>query len=151
MELERIKQNLENRFSAVLKAGEKRKIIFWYDTEGQFADLIDELKLANAKLHRLTDSNYFCTKYLLEVEDNESNYLIYANNRPAKDEDNWLIDIMLYSYEFSADRLALQMEELGINKNIKSLVKDYQKFFNSRERRNKLAGYDVSFVRFEIS
>lgn len=144
MELERIKKNLENRFSADLKAGEKRKIIFWYDTEGQFADLIEELQLENAKLHRLMDSNYFCTKYLLEVEDTESNYLIYANNRPARDEDNWLIDIMLYSYEFFADRLALQMEELGINRNLKPLVKDYQKFFNSRERRKKLAGYGIA-------
>jgi hypothetical protein len=114
MELERIKKNLENRFSADLKAGEKRKIIFWYDAEGQFTDLIEELEIANAKLHRLMDSNYFCTKYLLEVEDTESNYLVYSNNRPARDEDNWLIDIMLYSYEFSADRLALQMEEVMV-------------------------------------
>ncbi len=144
MELELIKQNLESKFSANLKAGEKRKIIFWYDTEGQFADLIDELQLENAKLHRLTETNYFCTKYLLETEDTESNYLIYANNRPARDEDNWLIDIVLYSYEFSADRLALQMEELGINKTLKPLVKDYQKFFNSNERRKKLAGYGVN-------
>jgi len=144
MELQIIEQSLDKKFAEKLKDGAKRKIIFWYDTEGQFLDIIDKLHLDHAKVHHLTETNHFCTKYLLEVEDTDSNYLIYANTRPARDEDNWLIDILLYSYEFSADRLVLHMEELGINKALKPLVKNYDKFFNSGERRKKLAGYGIT-------
>jgi len=144
MEQELIEQSLDKKFAESLKPGEKRRIIFWYDTEGQFRDLIDDLHLEDAKIHRLTENNHFSTKYLLEAEDTESNYLIYANNRPAWDVDNWLIDIILYSYEFSADRLALHMDELGINKGLKALVKNYEKFFNSAGRRKKLAACGIA-------
>ena len=41
MEREQIEQSLNKKFEEALRPGEKRKIIFWYDTEGQFADLIN--------------------------------------------------------------------------------------------------------------
>jgi uncharacterized protein (TIGR02687 family) len=141
MEREQIEQSLNKKFEEALRPGEKRKIVFWYDTEGQFADLINELHLQQARVHQLTGHNYFYTKYLLEVEDTESNYLVYANHRPASDEDNWLIDTYLYSYEFYADRLLLQMEELGIPMSLRPQVKRYEKFFKNAERRKRLASY----------
>lgn len=141
MEREQIEQSLNKKFKETLEPGEKRKIVFWYDSEQQFADLIDELELEQAKVHRLTERNYFYTKYLLEVEDTESNYIIYADHRPARDEDNWLIDTFLYSYEFYADRLLIQMEDLGIPLTLKPTVKHHEKFFKSAERRKKLASY----------
>ncbi len=141
MERGQIEQSLNKKFNEALRPGEKRKIVFWYDTEGQFIDLIDELHLEQVKVHHLTEHNYFYTKYLLEVEDTESNYLIYANHRPARDEDNWLLDTYLYSYEFYADRLLIQMEELGIPMSLRPQVKRYEKFFKNAERRKRLASY----------
>ncbi|HHV15227.1 MAG TPA: BREX-1 system phosphatase PglZ type A [Gelria sp.] len=141
MEREQIEQSLNKKFEEALRPGEKRKIVFWYDTEGQFTDLINELHLEPVKVHQLTEHNYFYTKYLLEVKDTASNYLIYANHRPARDEDNWLIDTLLYSYEFYADRLVLQMEELGIPMSLRPQVKRYEKFFKNAERRKRLASY----------
>lgn len=143
MERKQIEKSLNKKFTEALRPGEKRKIIFWYDTEGQFVDLIDKLELVQAKVHRLTDRNYFSTKYLLEVEDTTSNYLIYANSRPIRDEDNWLIDTFLYSFEFYADRLLMKMEELDIPMSLRSLVKRYAKFFKSNERCKRLASYGI--------
>lgn len=144
MEREYIAKSLGKRFAEANKPGEKRKIIFWYDPDKQFADLIEGLKLTNAKIHRLTETNYFRTKYILEAEDPDSNYLIYADHKPMRDQDNWLLDTLLYSQEFSADRLLMHMEEIGINVALKSQVKRYEKFFNNAERRKKLASCGVT-------
>lgn len=145
MEKEQIEKSLNARFAEHLPSGQKRRIIFWYDSEQQFVDLIDELQLAHAKVHRLTDSNYFYSKYLLEVEDPESNYLLYATSRPARDEDNWLLDILLYSSEFSANRVLLYMEELGIDSRLKLQVRQYEKFFKNSARRKRLVAYGKNY------
>lgn len=114
MKKERIIQAIENKFfgKEAPKTGE-RKIVFWYDKDNSFSEVIDELLLENVKIHKI-DKDYFYTKYLLEVEDKDSNYLIYINTPKPKNEDNWLLDILLYSDEFSADMVSLVMDELGI-------------------------------------
>ena len=38
MEREQIEQSLNKKFEETLRPGKKRKIVFWHDTEGQFAD-----------------------------------------------------------------------------------------------------------------
>ncbi len=43
-----------------------------------------------------------------------SNYLIYCPFSYEKIQDNWLLDIELYSEEFRADFISMQMEELNI-------------------------------------
>ena len=143
MEREYIAKSLGKRFAEANKPGEKRKIIFWYDPDKQFADLIEGLKLTNAKIHRLTETNYFRTKYILEAEDPDSNYLIYADHKPMRDQDNWLLDTLLYSQEFSADRLLMHMEEIGINVALKSQVKDMRNSLTMRKEK-KLASCGVT-------
>lgn len=143
MELEQIRKTLEDRFAESLPSEQKRRLIFWYDTEQQFADLIEQLELKNARVHRLTDNNHFHTKYRLEVEYPDTNYLVYAVERPD-DEHNWLLDSLLYSSEFHADRVLLYMEELGINPSLKFLVKRCEKFFANANRRRKLASYNIA-------
>jgi hypothetical protein len=58
--------------------------------------------------------SYFKTKYILEHEDQESNYLLYLTEQPAKPEENWLEDVRLYSANFKADKLAMIMDECKI-------------------------------------
>lgn len=143
MERSKIEKSLKMKFDEALQPGEKRKIIFWYDPEGQFKDLIDDIKLDQVKIHFLTGDNYFYTKFLLEEEDPESSYLIYAALNPLLDENNWLIDTELYSYKFSADRLLIHMEEMGLDYKLRPVAKKYERFFNSNERRRKVTGYGI--------
>ncbi len=59
-------------------ASEGRRLVFWYDDNGYFAEDVDAMPLQNAKIWHLTPTNQFRTKILLEREDPQSNYLIYA-------------------------------------------------------------------------
>ena len=53
--------------------GDTRKLVFWYDDNGYFADDVDAMPLQNAKIWHLTPTNQFRTKILLEREDPQSN------------------------------------------------------------------------------
>ena len=42
--------------------GDTRKMVFWYDDKGEFAEDMDNVELANAKVYRLQPENQFYTK-----------------------------------------------------------------------------------------
>src|SRR5690606_19901269 len=108
-------------FHQPLKEGEKRKIILWFDKDQEFTDIIDEIVIENVKIHKLTENNQFYTKYLLEEEDPTSHYLIYSNLDMGMEE-NWLIDTVLYSRIFYADKVSLIMNEQKIDPSLRSVV-----------------------------
>ncbi len=140
MDTEKILQNLNRRFTAPLPEFYKRRIIFWYDEDREFADKLDDIVLNNAKLVILTGSNSFSVKKLLSHDDLTSNYLVYSPLSFDRPDDNWLIDIELYSEEFRADLISIWMDEVGIPATpaMRKQVKKYRKFFNAKERRAKL-------------
>jgi uncharacterized protein (TIGR02687 family) len=135
MNVEQIKRTLEEKFAEPQKPGAKRHLIFWYDPEAEFLDEIEHLSLENAKLWRLEENNNFLTKYTLEVLDPDSNYLIYSPYPKPTEYSNWLLDTLLYSTEFNADKVTLIMTNLGvIGESLRPLFRKYEKFFNSKER-----------------
>lgn len=151
MEIDKIKEMLEYRFSLTTELPQKRHIIFWYDSKKEFKDLIDELNLTNVKIIKLTKSidkkgesiytNIFKTKYTLEVEDTNSNYLIYSEYPRAIDSENYLLDIEKYSEFFEADKSAMIVEELKLdrtNYRFGEIIREYSSFFANKERREKL-------------
>ncbi len=141
MDLDKIIQELNQRFNATLPEFYKRRIVFWYDEDGEFQDRLDEVVLNDVKLITLTGTNNFAVKKLLAVDDISSNYLIYCPFTYEKPEDNWLLDIELYSEEFRADLISIWMDELGIPATpaMRKQVKEYSKFFNAKNRRDKIA------------
>lgn len=141
MDLQKIIQDLNRRFAAPLPEFYKRRIIFWYDEDREFEDKVEELVLENASVLALTGTNNFVAKKLLAVDDTTSNYLVYCPLRYEKPEDNWLINIELYSEEFRADLNSIWMDEMGLpnNATVRRMVKGYRKFFNSIERRKSVA------------
>lgn len=142
MNTDRIIQQLNQRFAAPLPKFYKRRIIFWHDEDGEFRDRLDEIALNDAKIVALTGSNNFAVKKLLAAEDTTSNYLVYCPLSYEKPEDNWLLDIELYSEEFRADRISIWMDELGIPATpvMRKQMKKYRKFMNAKTRRRKIAG-----------
>ncbi len=104
MDSEKIIQVLNRRFAEPLPEFYKRRIIFWYDEEKEFQDKLDEIQLSNAKIIALTGTNNFKVKKLLNVDDTLSNYLIYSPLLYDNLEDDWFLDIELYSKKpFRAD------------------------------------------------
>lgn len=100
MDTDKIIQDLNRRFAVLLPEFYQCRIIFWYDEDKEFEDKLDEVVLENAKVIELTGNNVFSVKKLLSVDDLTTNYLVYSPcvyNRP---DDNWLLDVELYSEEF---------------------------------------------------
>ncbi len=141
MDLEKIVQDLNRRFAIPLPEFYKRRIIFWYDEDREFEDKVDELVLDNAGILVLTGNNNFAAKKLLVVDDTTSNFLVYCPLRYDTLEDNWLINIEMYSEEFRADLNSIWMDEMELpnNPTIRKMVKGYRKFFNNVERRKSVA------------
>ena len=146
MNIEKIQTKLQSMFELSTQIGENRRIVFWNDPKHQYIELIDnnELILDNVKIHKLTENNNFYTKYLLEEEDIESNYLIYTNILDLTDKSNWLIDIVLYSQIFFADKLSIDLDELKIPSHLRSIAEQYEKFFKNNKRISKLSKLDIS-------
>ena len=141
MDTDKIIQDLNRRFAAPLPEFYQRRIIFWYDEDKEFQDKLDEVVLENAKVIALTGNNAFSVKKLLSVDDLTTNYLVYSPcvyNRP---DDNWLLDVELYSEEFRADLISIWMDEMGLISNpaMRKQVKNYRAYFNAKDRRLKVS------------
>lgn len=138
---ETIKLRLTERFAAPLTEFHKRRIVFWHDEDGEFADGVDELVLPGVKVVMLTGTNNFAVKKLLSADDLTGDYLVYDPLSYEKDQhDDWLLDIKLYSEDFRADLVSLQMEELLVEPSsaMRKTMKLYAKFLDSKDRKAKL-------------
>ncbi|MBQ9664282.1 MAG: BREX-1 system phosphatase PglZ type A [Oscillospiraceae bacterium] len=114
--------------------GDVRKLIFWYDVNGEFEEDIDSLELKNAKVLHLEKDNQFYVKYFLEREDKTTNYLLYAPFPKPDIRENHLADTIRYSKEFFADRASLLCLDLGISERCKPTIQEYITFFNRKDR-----------------
>lgn len=144
MDLQTVAQDLNKRFAQPLPEFYKRRIIFWYDEDREFEDQLDDMELTNAKMIILTGSNNFEVKKLLSLDDLVNNYLVYCPISYEKDDDNWLMDIELYSEEFRADLISIWMDEMHIpsTPSLRKIMKEYRKFFNAVSRRNKITNME---------
>ena len=136
-----IKQRLVERFDAPLPEFYKRRIVFWHDEDGEFKDGVDELDLSGVSVVKLTGSNNFAVKKLLSADDLTGDYLVYDSLSYEKDQhDDWLLDIKLYSEDFRADLVSLQMEELLVEPSsaMRKTMKLYSKFLDNKDRKAKL-------------
>ena len=97
--------------------------------------------LENAKVIALTGNNAFSVKKLLSVDDLTTNYLVYSPLTYNRPEDNWLLDVELYSEEFRADLISIWMDEMGLVSNpaMRKQVKNYRAYFNAKDRRLKVS------------
>lgn len=154
MQFEKIKESLINRFSIEPKYPKERHIIFWYDPGEEFKETVEELELDNIKIIKVEKdidrkgneiyTNLFNVKYILEVVDKESNYLLYLPFERPENRHNWLLDIEMYSELFRADKTAMLIEELELNRHDNSIVKvmtKYKEFFDNKKRRTPLKKY----------
>lgn len=140
MSTESIRFSLNERFAAPLPDFYKRRILFWQDENREFEAMLDELVIPNVKIVKLTGTNNFAVKKLLLHDDLTSNYLIYNPFSYTQQQDNWLRDIELFSEEYRADFISMQMNELNIvpTPAMRKTVKVYSRFLENKERVAKL-------------
>lgn len=140
MDLDDILKDLEKRFKEPYPEFYTRRIIFWIDRKREFEDKIDSLNLPNVKILKMTENNKFQIKKVLSFDDEESDFLGYCPLIFNQKEDNWIRDIMLYSEEFRADLVSIQIKEMKLPDSlaIRKTIKNYKKFFNAKARREDI-------------
>lgn len=145
LNLKQITDKLNNEF-----ASDVRRLVFWYDDNGEFESDIDTLELKNAKALMLKRDNQFQTKYFLEREDTSTNYLIYAPFPKPALKDNHLADTIRYSKEFFVDRVSLLIVDLGIDEKYKPVFQHYIKFFGAKDRTQRFYELEIENYNKQI-
>lgn len=147
MELESIIKQLNQKFSEPLPEFYERRVIFWNDEEKAFADKLEDFELENAKLLVLTETNNFEVKKILSKDDLTSNFLVY-NPFDTNIEDDWLLDIKLFSEEFRADQISMWMQEMNIvsTPQLRNTIKNYKGFLNASNRRKLVSQFSDEII-----
>ena len=121
-----IQQRLDTLF-------EQHRIIFWYDNEGALKEQFDMLSFDDTQ-KLVIDNNEFGIKYrVLKLNPNDK-FLIYSPQNAPFNEDNWLLDLNIAHYVFSADRASLILQSLGLDVGYKAIIAQFDKFFNAPKR-----------------
>lgn len=151
MDIGKIQELLQERFSVEPNHPKKRHIIFWYDNDGTFKDELYELNLKNVKILKIEKelnkkeqeiyTNIFKIKYEIEILDLNSNFLIYSEHLRPDGKQNYLLDIERYSEQFKANKTTMLIEEFSFNRldyDIVAALEKYEPFFGNKERREQL-------------
>src|SRR5690606_13997636 len=86
---------------------EGSRIVVWHDSEGSYADELEDQLPVGVTVLRVADSE-FALKHRILREDKVSKFLIYRTGRVPEGVANWLLDIELSNGPiFTADRSAL--------------------------------------------
>ena len=131
---------LNARFAAPLKDYYHRRIIVWMDENGEFAETVEEMTLENARVLIMRRDHMFELRRQIEEDYADENLLVYCPMRFDRPEDNWLLDVFLYSEEFRADYWSLLFDELNIenSREMRDFARTSQGFFASKDRKAKL-------------
>ena len=97
------------------------------------------LLLDGVTVLRLGEIGSLEAKIRLERDEPRAKFLLYSPAEEPDFEDDWLLDIRLYSRSFRADRPSILLQELGlVNQHLRLHIADRRKFFDAKERLQKL-------------
>ncbi len=118
---------------------EEERIVFWHDPQREFTDVVAELEIGDVELIRLDEAGGLETKIRLETSGPDDKFLLYVPTEEPDFEQDWLLDIRLYSRSFRADRASIIFEQLGLeNQYLRQHIAVRLKFFDNKERFAKL-------------
>ena len=124
-------QEIEKKLNTEYQSGQR--MVFWYDAESSFEDEVDQLNLPGVQIVHLSEQNAFRVKMLLEHEEPDSRFLIYAPFEKPDVSKNHLEDTLLYSREFYADKLSLIAAEVRLPARLRSTFEGLKGFFNAEK------------------
>ena len=114
---------------------EGQRIVFWNDPDQEFFMTVPLLELDGVTTLRLDEVGALEAKIRLEREEPNSKFLLYAPTEEPDYEDDWLLDIRLYSRSFRADKASILLQELGLlTASLREHLLKYRKFFDAKDR-----------------
>lgn len=140
VDIQKIIETLKQRFKG------PQQFIFWYDDHGEFQDQVEEIRQGlqgTAQVVILTMGHQLKIKRDLLALSPDNKVLVYSPEPQPQLAEDHLRSIMLYSGTFTADSVEILRKELGFPESLRQFIKDHQKFFESKERRQKLLNYDL--------
>ena len=118
---------------------EGERIVFWNDPEREFLNTVPFVSLDGVTTLRLDEVGALEAKLRMENNEPSGKFLLYAPSEEPDYEDDWLLDIRLYSRSFRADRASILLQELGlVNQTLRTHIADRRKFFDAKERLQKI-------------
>lgn len=118
---------------------EGERIVFWNDSEQEFAFALSTIQLEGVNVLRLDQAGALAVKIQVEQTDPTGKYLIYTPAEEPEYEKDWLLDMRLYARSFRADRASILLDQLGlVNQSLRQHIADRRKFFDSKERLRRL-------------
>ncbi len=93
---------------------EGQRIVFWNDPDQEFQNTLPFIMLDDVTILRLDRVGALEAKIRLEREEPNGKFLLYAPSEEPDYEDDWLLDIRLYSRSFRADKASILLQELGL-------------------------------------
>ena len=148
--------NQSKIISALESLVEKKRIVFWYDENGEMEETAKNLSLPGIQMLKL-DRNPLSVKYrILKEEMPEKVYIVYCKDPRSEDDSNWLLDLEMEGAIFSADTVSLYASECGIAPELRQkVVEPHINFFKDAKNRERLAaalqsGMDAPAILKEI-
>ena len=118
---------------------ENYRIVFWYDPDQEFLDIIPSLTLDGVTYINMEQESLLELKVRLELQDQQGKYLLYSPKAEPKPDNDWLLDIKLYSRQFHADRASILKDELGLTTHsMREHLNKRKRFLASKDRVAKL-------------
>lgn len=146
VDLTHIHAHLKRLFTSGGDDHEGNRVVWWQDSEGEFAEELDKLDIETCHDHgvtliRLGEDPTLGLKVRLILEEPKGRFLIYENGSPPDPAHDILLDVRKWAAPFAADRSTLILRELGLvdDLSLKSHITQRARFFGSRERVEKLS------------
>jgi uncharacterized protein (TIGR02687 family) len=124
---------------------EGQRIVFWNDPDREFLETLSSIKLDDVTTLRLDEVGALEAKIRLERDEPNGKFLLYAPAEEPDYDEDWLLDIRLYSRSFRADRASILLQELGlVNQHLRTHIAERRKFFDAKERLQKIKNLAAS-------
>ncbi len=120
---------------SLAKLFQRHRIIFWYDREKNLKDLFNSLILNDIEKIEL-HNNVLSVKNRVLREERERKFLLYHEGPAPKNEQNWMLDVLLAHGEFRADQIGLWLSEMELELSLSGFVEKYRSFFSKKDNRD---------------
>lgn len=127
-----IKDRIEGHF------GLGRRTLFWEDESGEYAEVMGSIELEEGSLINATGAELAAKRLLLKNRPARNVVVYRAGEKPAP-EDDFLYDVKLSSTPFSCRMESVWAGECNVPAELADELAEHVRFFNSKERRARLA------------
>ena len=110
-----------------------QRLVFWYDDNEALKNEFEAIDLNDVTKLTIDNNEFGIKRQLLSLQPTDK-FLIYSATTAPQDEDNWLLDLNIANYMFSADKTSLILQNIGLDVSFKEFVGKFDKFFNAQTR-----------------